>query len=70
MAKKLKFGKIKIYFRDGRTEVIPKKLGDDYEYNGTLFVVKRKNTSGMAWVYVYNIGDISCIIVNNKKVKK
>ena len=26
MAKKLKFGKIKIYFRDGKVDVIPKKL--------------------------------------------
>ena len=33
MAKKLKFGKIKIYFLDGKVDVIPKKLWDDYEYN-------------------------------------
>ena len=65
MAKKLKFGKIRIYFRDGKTDVIPKKLWDDYEYNTTLFVVKRCD----AWVYCYNMNDISCIIVNNKKVK-
>lgn len=65
MAKKLKFGKIKIYFRDGRVDVIPKKIWDDYEYTGSLFVVKR----GGAWVYCYNIGDISAIIVNNKEVK-
>ena len=64
MAKKLKFGKIRIYFKDGKIDVIRKKLWDDYEYNGTLFVVKRRG----AWVYCYNIGDISCIIVNNKKV--
>jgi hypothetical protein len=66
MAKKLKFGKIRIYFRDGKVDVIPKKLWDDYEYNGCLFVVKRCG----AWVYTYNIGDVSCIIVNNKKVKE
>ena len=65
MSKKLEFGKIKIYFRDGKVDVIPKKLYDDYEYNGTLFVVKRCG----AWVYCYNIGDISCIIVNNKLKK-
>lgn len=64
--KKLKFGKIKIYFRDGKVDVIPKKLYDDYEYNGALFIVKRRG----AWVYTYNIGDISAIIVNNKVVKK
>ena len=61
--KKLKFGKIKIYFRDGKVDVIPKKFWDDYEYNGTLFIVKRCG----AWVYTYNIGDILAIIVDNKK---
>lgn len=66
MAKKLKFGKIRIYFRDGKVDVIPKKLWDDYEYNGCLFIVKRCDE----WVYTYNIGDVSCIIVNNKKVKE
>lgn len=65
MAKKLKFGKIRIYFKDGKIDVIPKKLWDDYEYNQTFFVVKRCG----AWVYCYNISDISCIIVDNKKVK-
>lgn len=65
MAKKLKFGKIRIYFRDGKMDVIPKKLWDDYTYDGSLFIVKRCD----AWVYVYNIGDISAIIVDNKKVK-
>lgn len=63
--KELKFGKIRIYFRDGKTDVIPKKLWDDYEYNGNLFVVKRCG----AWVYCYNMNDISCIIVDNKKVR-
>lgn len=64
--KKLKFGKIKIYFRDGKVDVIPKKLWDDYTYDGALFVIKRRG----AWTYTYNIGDISAIIVENKKVKK
>ena len=63
--KKLKFGKIRIYFRDGKMDVIPKKLWDDYEYNGCLFVVKRCG----AWVYVYNMDDISAICVENKKRK-
>lgn len=64
--KKLKFGKIKIYFRDGKVDVIPKKLWDDYTYDGCLFIVKRCG----AWVAVYNIGDVTAIIVDNKKVKK
>ena len=65
MAKKLKFGKIKIYFRDGKVDVIPKKLWDDYMYDGTLFIIKRCG----AWVCTYNIGDISAIIVDCKKKK-
>ena len=65
MAKKLKFGSIRIYFRDGKVDEIPKKLWDDYEYNGCLFIVKRCG----AWVATYNIGDITAIIVDNKKKK-
>lgn len=68
--KKLKFGKIRIYFRDGKVDTIPKKLWDDYEYNGCLFVVKRRTKQGWAWVSCYNIGDVSCIVVDNKVVKK
>lgn len=64
--KKLKFGKIKIYFRDGKVDTIPKRLYDNYEYNGALFVVKRCG----AWVYTYNIGDISAVIVDTKVRKK
>lgn len=63
--KRLKFGKIHIYFRDGHKDVIPKKLWDDYTYEGTLFVVIRRG----AWVYTYNIGDISCIVVDTKEKK-
>ncbi len=64
--KKLKFGKIRIYFRDGKVDVIPKKLWDDYEYNGCLFVVKRCG----AWIATYNLGDITAVIVDCRKVKK
>ena len=65
MAKKLKFGKIRVYFRDGKIDVIPKRLWDDYTYDGSLFIVKRCG----AWVATYNIGDISAVIVDNKKKK-
>ena len=65
MAKKIKFGDIKIFFRNGKVDVIPKKLWDDYAYIGKTFVVKRCG----AWVYIYNIEDVTCIIVENK-VKK
>lgn len=64
--KKLKFGKIKIIFRNGSVDVIPKKLYDSYTYTGCLFVIKRRG----AWITVYNIGDISVISVDNKIVKK
>ena len=64
--KKLKFGKIRIYFRDGKVDTIPRKKWDNYEYNGTLFIVKRCGK----WVAMYNICDISAVIVNNKVVKK
>ena len=64
--KKLKFGKIKVFFRDGKMDVIPKKLWDDYEYNGALFVIKRCG----AWVATYNIGDVSAIVVDCRKKKR
>lgn len=68
--KKLKFGSIRIYFRDGKTDVIPKKLWDDYEYNGCLFIIKRRAKRGWAWIATYNIGDISAVIVDCRKKKK
>ena len=64
--KKLKFGKIRIDFKDGKRDVIPKKLWDDYEINQTFFVVKRRG----AWVYFYSLDEIAAVIVENKKVKK
>jgi hypothetical protein len=38
--------KIRLYFRDGKTDVIPQKYWDDYEVNGGLFVVKKNG----AWI--------------------
>jgi len=64
--KKLKFGKIRIYFKNGKTDVIPKKLWDDYEVNGTLLVVKRCGV----WVYLYSLDEIAAVIVDNKVIKK
>ena len=64
--KKLKFGKIRIYFRDGKVDVIPRKKWDNYEYNGALFIIKRYG----AWVATYNIGDISSVVVDCKRRKK
>ena len=39
--KKKKKPEIRIYFKDGKTDIIPQKFWDDYEVNGNLFVVKK-----------------------------
>ena len=50
---------IRIFFKDGKTDVIPQKLWDDYEYNYGLFVVKKKG----AWIATYNMDVVACITV-------
>lgn len=67
MAKKKE--KITIYFRDGKKDIIPGKLFDDYEYihgdaNDVFVVIKNE-----AWRYFYNMKDITAIIVDLKKKK-
>lgn len=59
MSKKPKKQKIKIFFRDGKCDIIPQKFWDDYEVNGGLFVVKKKG----AWIAFYQIDEISCMVV-------
>ena len=60
MSKKVKDKKkIKVYFKDGKVDIIPQRLWDDYEYNDKLFVVKRKG----AWIGMYNIDVVACIVV-------
>lgn len=60
---KRKKQKIRIYFKDGRKDVIPQKLWDDYDYiakdNITTFVVKKKEQ----WIAMYNMDDVSCIVI-------
>ena len=51
--------KIKIYFKDGKVDVIPQKFWDDYEINQNLFVVKKKGE----WVAGYNMEIIACFVV-------
>ena len=51
--------KIRIYFRDGKVDVIPQKLWDDYEVNDGLFVIKKKG----AWIAFYQIDLIACMVV-------
>lgn len=51
--------KIKIFFRDGKSDIIPQRLWDDYEINDGLFVVKKNG----AWVAFYQIDLIACMVV-------
>ena len=56
---KKKKQKIKIFFKDGKTDVIPQKFWDDYEVNDNLFVVKKKG----AWIAFYSMDIIACMVV-------
>ena len=51
--------KIKIYFRDGKCDIIPQRLWDDYEVNYGLFVVKKNG----AWIAFYQMDLIECMVV-------
>jgi len=60
MAKeKKKKQKIRIFFKDGKCDVIPQRLWDDYEVNDGLFVVKKNE----AWIAFYNLDIIACMCV-------
>ena len=56
--KKTKFKAIRIYFKDGKVDEIPKKLWTDYRYDDGLFVVIYNG----AWI---GIGSSVC---NNKTI--
>lgn len=58
MSKKKK-RKIKLFFKDGKTDIIPQKLWDDYEINGNLFVVKKNGE----WIAFYKMKTIDCMVV-------
>ncbi len=51
--------KIKVYFKDGKCDVIPQKLWDDYECNYGYFVVKKKGE----WIAIYNMSIVACVVV-------
>lgn len=57
--KKRKKQKIRIYFRDGKTDVIPQKFWDDYEINSGLFVVKKNEQ----WIAFYQMDIIECAVI-------
>ena len=59
MAKNKKKRKIKIFFTDGKVDVIPQRLWDDYEVNNDLFVVKKDG----AWIAFYKMDIIECMVV-------
>lgn len=52
--------KVRIYYKDGKTDVVPQKFWDDYEVNGGLFVLKKKG----AWIYICNMDTVACIVVD------
>lgn len=60
---KMKFKAIRIYFKDGKVDEIPKKLWTDYMYQENLFVVIWKG----AWIAVYNMDEVACIVVDVKR---
>ena len=51
--------KIRIFFTDGKVDVIPQKFWDDYEVNDGLFVIKKKG----AWIAFYSLDIIACMVV-------
>lgn len=51
--------KIRIYFRDGKSDIIPQRFWDDYEINSGLFVVKKNE----AWVAFYQLDLIACAVI-------
>lgn len=57
--KKQKKQKIRLYFNDGKSDIIPQKYWDDYEVNDGLFVVKKND----AWIAFYKMDIIDCMIV-------
>ncbi len=60
--KKKKKQEIRLYFKDGKTDVIPQKFWDDYEVNYGLFVVKKNGQ----WIAFYQMNIIECMVVANK----
>ena len=62
MSKKKKKQEIRLYFRDGKTDIIPQKLWDDYMVIDGLFVVIKNEQ----WIAFYQMDIIECMVVANK----
>lgn len=62
MAKRKK-QKIKVCFRDGRKDIIPQKLWDDYDFiakdSGQYFVVIKNEQ----WIAIYSMKDVLAVVV-------
>lgn len=56
---KKKKQKIRIYFKDGKSNIIPQKFWDDYEVNYGLFVVKKNEQ----WIAFYSLDMIACAVI-------
>lgn len=64
MAKHKKKQKIKIFFRDGKKDIIPQKLWDDYDViakdSGLWLVIIKKEQ----WIAGYNMKDVTAFVVD------
>ena len=60
--KKQKKQKIRIFFRDGKKDIIPQKLWDDYEVlakdSGIYLIIKNEQ-----WIAGYNMRDVTAFTV-------
>lgn len=61
--KKRKKQKIRIFFRDGRKDIIPQKLWDNYEVlakDSGIYLILIKNEQ---WIAGYNMRDVTAFTV-------
>jgi len=61
MAKDKRSQKIRIFFKDGKQDVIPQKLYDDYEYHDGFFLVSKHGRT----IAGYNMAIVDRITVGN-----
>lgn len=64
MAKHKKKQKIRIFFRDGKKDIIPQKLWDDYDViakdSGLWLIIIKKEQ----WIAGYNMKDVTAFVVD------
>lgn len=63
MAKHKKKQKIRVFFRDGKKDIIPQKFWDDYNFiskdSGVYFIIIKNEQ----WIAGYNMKDVSAFTV-------